>query len=203
MRRFDSIVGTTSNDLNAGSFGIFEICASKYQESSTHINSSLGTPPKNMENWSKWSFIVIPNCLPMCYPPGLTCGLHTFVYHFGSIPVELTYLGIENLGWKRDGEVKKNVYGKIHDHIFIHTKVCIYMHLLYFVYCIYILCNMYLSNIFEICFDAILYALKSLWKSPVHDMGTPETAWWLNGTSWTPKDLDSKPGIDGKLTQNI
>lgn len=156
-----------------------------------------------MENWSKWSFIVIPNCLPMCYPPGLTCGLHTFVYHFGSIPVELTYLGIENLGWKRDGEVKKNVYGKIHDHIFIHTKVCIYMHLLYFVYCIYILCNMYLSNIFEICFDAILYALKSLWKSPVHDMGTPETAWWLNGTSWTPKDLDSKPGIDGKLTRNI
>lgn len=128
-------------------------------------------PPQNMENWSKRSFIVIPNCLPMCYPPGLTCGLHTFVYHFGSIPVELTYLGIENPGWKRDGEVKKNVYGKIHDHIFIHTKVCIYMHLLYFVYCIYILCNMYLSNIFEIFFDAILYALKSLWKSPVHDMG--------------------------------
>ena len=158
MRRFDSIVVTTSNDLNAGSFGIFEICASKWQESSTHINSSLGNPPRNMENWSKWSFIVIPNCLSMCYPPGLTCGLHTFVYHFGSIPVELTYLGIENPGWKRDGEVKKNVYGKIHDHIFIHTKVCIYMHLLYFVYCIYVLCNIYLSNICEIFFDAILYA---------------------------------------------
>lgn len=129
-----------------------------------------------MENWSKRSFIVIPNCLPMCYPPGLTCGLHTFVYHFGSIPVELTYLGIENPGWKRDDEVKKMYMEKymiIYSYIPRYAFICIYC-ILFTVSTYYVIC---ISNIFEIFFDAILYAFQSLWKSPVHDMGTPETAW--------------------------
>lgn len=150
MRRFDSIVVTTSNDLNAGSFGIFEICASKWQESSTHINSSLGPPAKKygklvqkvIHCHSKLLTYVLPSRFDL-WPPHLCIPLWL---HSSGTHVPWNWKpGLEER-WR--GE--KNVYGKIHDHIFIHTKVCIYMHLLYFVYCIYILCNMYLQYIWNI-----------------------------------------------------
>lgn len=109
------------------------------------------------------SFQIAYLCVTLQVWPVASTPLYTTLapFQWNSRTLELkTRVGREMARWK------KNVYGKMHDHIFIHTKVCIYMHLLYFVYCIYILCNMYVSNIFEIFFDAILYALKNLWKSP-------------------------------------